>query len=155
MLLSPELKTILIAMSPIVELRGAIPIALKVYKLPVLSAFFLAIIGDLIPTVFILLLIEPISKYLMAKSPFFNKVFSWIFKRTRHHNEKKFERWKKFALTIIVAIPLPFTGAWTGAICAFLFGIPFKYALFLITLGIIGAAIIVTFLSLGAFEVIF
>ena len=60
----PELATALIAMIPIAELRGAIPIALGVYDLPVWEVFLLAVVGNIIPVIFILWLIEPVSKFL-------------------------------------------------------------------------------------------
>jgi uncharacterized membrane protein len=150
-MLPAELKTILIAMSPIVELRGSIPIALKIYNLPVWSALFFSVLGDLVPTFFILLFLEPFSSYLGRKSALFKRFFDWLFRKTRKKHEAKFEKWEKFALTALVAVPLPFTGAWTGAVCAFLFGIPFKQAFFLIALGVLIAGIIVTLISLGIF----
>lgn len=150
-MLPPEIKTILIAAAPIIELRGSIPIAIEVYKLSALSALFFSVLGDLVPTFFFLLLLEPFYRYLSGRFLFFEKFFNWLFQRTRKKHERKFERWKKFALALIVAIPLPFTGAWTGAICAFLFGIPFRQAFPLIALGVLIAGTIVTLASLGVF----
>lgn len=144
-----EFKIFLIAMSPIVELRGSIPIALGIYQLPVWSAYFISIIGNLVPVIFILLLLESVSKFLSQRFHFFNRFFTWLFERTRRKHTKKFERFKEFALVILVAIPLPFTGAWTGSICAFVFGIPFRKAFPLITLGVIIAGILVTLATLG------
>ncbi len=144
-----ELKIFLIAMSPIFELRGSIPVALSVYNLSVWSSFLISVIGNLIPVVFILLLLKSVSDYLSRYSRFFDRFFTWLFERTRKQHSSKFERWKEFALVIFVAIPLPFTGAWTGSLCAFVFGIPFKKAFPLITVGVIIAGIIVTLTSLG------
>ncbi|MDP3991059.1 MAG: small multi-drug export protein [Candidatus Nealsonbacteria bacterium] len=144
-----ELKVFLIAMSPIFELRGSIPIAFGVYGLPAWSSFIISIIGNLVPVVFILLLLEIVSGFLSRRIYFFNRFFAWLFEKTRKKHAAKFEKWKELALVILVAIPLPFTGAWTGSLCAFVFGIPFKKAFPLIAIGVIIAGIIVTFTTLG------
>jgi len=144
-----ELEIFLIAMSPIVELRGSIPIALGVYGLPVWSAYFVSIIGNLVPVVLLLLLLESVSQYLSRHFSFFDRFFNWLFERTRRKHGAKFDRWQDFALVILVAIPLPFTGAWTGSLCAFVFGIPFRRAFPLIAVGVITAGLIVTLATLG------
>ena len=150
--LPPEIITILIAMLPIAELRGAIPMAIGVYHLPPATAYFLSIIGNIIPVIFILWLIEPVSGFLMKKIKLCRRFFTWLFERTRANHNHKFEKWGALALITFVAIPLPMTGGWSGALAAFVFGIPFKKALPLIFLGIMIAGVIVTLMSLGAVE---
>lgn len=147
-----ELKTLLLATLPFGELRASIPIALKVYNLSIFSAFFFSVIGNLIPPVLILLILDPIQKFLSNHSSFFNNFFEWIFERTASKHRSKFDKLKEFALIPLVAIPLPFTGAWTAALCAFLFKIKFKKAIPLIFIGILIAGIIVTAASLGIFK---
>lgn len=149
-----EIKTFLIAMSPIVELRGSIPLALSVYHLPIWSAYLFSVLGNLVPVIFILCLLESVSQYLSRHCYFFNRFFAWLFERTRRKHFRKFEHWKEFALVVLVAIPLPFTGAWTGSLCAFVFGIPIKKAFPLITAGVIIAGIIVTLASLGIIQLL-
>ena len=149
-----ELKIFLIAMSPLFELRGSIPLALGVYHLPIWSAYLLSIIGNLLPVIFILLLLESVSNYLSRRSRFFSRFFTWLFERTRKKHAKTFERGKDLALMIFVAIPLPFTGAWTGALCAFVFGIPFKRALLAIAGGVAIAGLLVTLTTLGIIKII-
>ena len=144
----------LIAMLPIAELRGAIPIALGVYDLSVPTSYFLSVVGNLIPVVFVLLWLEPVSVFLRKKSKAFEKFFNWLFERTRKKFTKKYEKWGYFALILFVAIPLPVTGAWTGSIAAFLFGIPFKKAFPLIIVGVLIAGIVVTLASLGVLSFI-
>ena len=151
----PELKTFLIAMSPIVELRGSIPIALEVYNLPIWSAYLFSVLGNLVPLILIISVLEPISRFLSQKIYFFNRFFSWLFTHTGRTYQSKFEKWgKNLAVVILVAIPIPFIGGWTGAICAFLFGIPFKKALPLVVIGCLIAGLIVTGLTLGIFKFI-
>ena len=149
-----ELKTFLIAMLPIGELRASIPIALGTYQLSVWSAFIISVLGNLVPVIFLLLFLEKISNYLSHHFYFFNRFFYWLFERTRNNHRKKFKHWKELALVILVAIPLPFTGAWTGSICAFIFGIPIKKSLPLIFIGVIIAGVIVTLASLGILKLI-
>jgi uncharacterized membrane protein len=146
----PQLITFFIAMLPISELRGAIPVALGVYHLSPLSAFTWSVLGNLVPVIFLLWLLEPCSNYLSHHFYFFNRFFAWLFERTRRKHNHRFEVWGALALITFVAIPLPMTGGWTGAVAAFVFGIPFKKALPLIFLGIIIAGLIVTLVSLGA-----
>ncbi|MBI2042287.1 MAG: small multi-drug export protein [Candidatus Nealsonbacteria bacterium] len=149
MILTPEIKTILVAATPIFELRGAIPLALGVYKLSFWSAYGLAVMGNVIPVFFILWLLETVSNFLSRHFYFFNRFFAWLFERTRDHHKHSFERWETLALVILVAIPLPLTGAWTGALAAFVFGIPAKKAFLLITAGVMIAGAIVTLATLG------
>ena len=141
------LETILIAMSPVLELRGAIPIAYN-NSMPIWSAFLFSVIGNMIPVVLLLLFLEPLAKFL-RKVSLFDKIISWVFEKTRARHEKKFERWEKFALILLVAIPLPLTGAWTGSLCAFLFNIKFKESFPLILTGVLIAGIIVSLITIS------
>lgn len=148
-----ELSVFLVAMSPILELRGAIPLALGVYHLTWWSAFLISVVGNIVPVVFILLLLESVSGFLSRHSSLFNRFFIWLFERTKRKHAKRFEYWKSLALITFVAIPLPFTGAWTGALCAFVFGVPFKKAFAAISAGVIIAGIIVTLTTLGVIQI--
>jgi len=146
----PELKTLLISMLPVGELRVGIPVGVAVYHLPVWSSFLWSLIGNLIPIVFIILLLDVfVSRFLIKKFRIFNKIFTWLFERTRKRYSKNIERWKDLALMIFVAIPLPGTGAWTGALIAYAFGIPIRRAFPMIALGVLIAGIIVSLVTLG------
>lgn len=144
--ISPWLIVILISMLPIIELRGAIPVAIAFFGLPWYEAVILSIIGNMIPIPFILLFIEwflaLISKYRWGAR--FN---AWICKRARNRG-KVVERYEEFGLAIFVGIPLPVTGGWTGALAAKLFGLPFWKSLLWIFIGVLLAATIVTSITL-------
>jgi len=141
-------------MLPITELRGAIPLAVIIYDLPVWSAFIWSVLGNLIPVVFIIWILDLlINKFLIHKIYIFNRFFTWLFENTRKKHSKKFEKWRDLALVILVAIPLPGTGAWTGALAAFVFGIPIKRAFPLIALGVLIAGVIVTSITIGIINV--
>ncbi|MDD3399885.1 MAG: small multi-drug export protein [Candidatus Paceibacterota bacterium] len=154
MILTGEVKTLLVAMTPFFELRGSIPLALTVYNLPVWSSYLFSVIGNLIPVVFILWLLGAVSEFLSRHFSFFKRFFEWLFERTKSRHEKKFEKWKSLALVLLVAIPLPFTGAWTGSLAAFVFGIPVKKAFPLIALGVLLAGLIVILSTLGIIEIL-
>ncbi len=139
--ISPEIKTIIVSMLPIFEVRGALPLAMQIYGMHWIKAFTLSVVGNIIPVIPILLLLDPVSKYLM-RYPFFNKFFTWLFERTRKKSDI-IEKYETLGLMIFVAIPLPLTGAWSGCVAAFLFGIRFWYACIAVCLGILIAGVIV------------
>jgi uncharacterized membrane protein len=141
--MNSEWQTFLLAMIPIGELRISIPIALTTYNLDWLSTYFFSVIGNLIPVALLLRFLGPISGWLSENSKIFQRFFSWLFERTRKKYNQSTEKYGCLALTIFVAIPFPFTGGWTGALIAFLFGIPFKLAFPLIALGVMTAGGIV------------
>jgi len=149
---SPETAVVFTAMTPIGELRASLPLALGVYKMSFVKGYVLSVIGNLIPVVLILYLIDPVSRYLILHSEKWKKFFEWLFERTRKKFDKKFIQYGKYALIVFVAIPLPVTGAWTGSLAAFLFGIPRKQAMVLIAVGVVCAGAIVSAIYYGAFK---
>lgn len=152
--MGPELKTILLAMIPINELRGTIPLAITVFHFFPLKALFLSVLGNIIPVFLLLWFWKSLSECLMKKSKVINKFFNWLFKRTRKRFYKKYSLYGNLALILLVAIPLPFTGAWTGTIAAFLFGIPYCRSLGLIFLGVVIAGVVVTIATTGIMAII-
>ncbi|NQT26858.1 small multi-drug export protein [candidate division KSB1 bacterium] len=138
-------------MLPIAELRGAIPWALA--NPPIggglswQTAFLFSVIGNFIPVIPILLLLEPVSNWLRRFSVF-DRFFNWLFERTRKRG-KMIEKYKALGLILFVGIPLPVTGAWTGSVAAFLFGIPNRFAIPCIVLGILLAGVVVTLACMG------
>lgn len=153
-MLAPYLQTILAAMTPIGELRLAIPLALTVFDLTIAQAYFLSIIGNIIPVIFLLLFLESASNFLNRRYEAWNKFFAWLFARTRQRIFGKYRTYGYIALVIFVAIPLPLTGAWTGSAAAYLLGIPFWRALGLIAMGVMISGIIVTLASLGMISIL-
>lgn len=146
------IKVFLLSTLPVLELRGAIPIAISYYKLPVIPSYLFSVMGNLVPAVFLLLYLKPFSDFL-RKWHFFDIFFSWLFKRTRRH-EKKYEKYGALFLLFFVAVPLPITGVWTGSVAAFLFGIRFWYAFPMMAGGVIIAGVIVTGTNLGIINLI-
>jgi uncharacterized membrane protein len=142
-----ELTTVILAMAPISELRGAIPYAVTVGNMPWQQAYVIAVIANFIPVIFILNFIGPVSEY-MRRWKSFDRFFDWLFARTRRKG-KMIERFEVLGLILFVAIPLPVTGAWTGSVAAFLFGVRKRVAFPAIFAGILIAGVIVTLASLG------
>jgi uncharacterized membrane protein len=143
----PWLSTIIISCLPIFELRGAIPIALGVYGLSPASAYVLAVLGNMLPVIPVLLFLEPVSTQL-RRYTVFDRFFSWLFERTHRNHSERFEKYGILALTLFVAVPLPVTGAWTGCAAAFVFGIKFKHAFPAILAGVMVAGLIVSIVTL-------
>ena len=143
------LSTFLLSMTPIGELRVALPIALLNFKMNIFLAYFISIIGNIIPVLLILIFLRYFVGFLMSNFKIFDNFFNWLFDRTRKKFESKYEKWGKLALIIFVAIPLPITGAWTGAIAAWLFNFKYWESVGLIFLGICISGIIVSLISLS------
>ncbi|MBN1494136.1 small multi-drug export protein [Candidatus Peregrinibacteria bacterium] len=144
----------LTAMVPIIELRGAIPLGFAM-GLPPETIFLWAFIGNLLPCFFILLFLDPVSIFLMKHSRFFNKFFTKLFNNTRTKHHSSIQKWGTPFLIIFVSIPLPGTGAWTGCLLAFLFGIKFWKAIACCALGIAIADLLVTLSLAGILSIRF
>ena len=142
------LTTFLISMIPVVELRGAVPIGYG-KGLNIWVAVAVSIIGNLIPVPFIIIFIRRIFALLRKMSPKFNGLVNRLEKRAESKSDvvKKYSFWGLF---ILVAIPLPGTGAWTGALVAAMLDMRLKRAMPAIVLGVIAAGIVVAFITCGA-----
>lgn len=143
----PWLIVLLIAMLPIVELRGAIPVALFTLGMSWPEAVVVAILGNLLPVPFILWLLGPMSR-LLSRWEFFDRFFRWLFARTLRKS-RTVERYEALGLVLFVGIPLPITGAYTGSVAAYLFGIPFWRSMLFITIGVCLSATVVTLATMG------
>ncbi len=143
------LATIFISTLPIFELRGAIPVAIGIYHINPLKAYLLAVAGNALPVIPLLLYLGPVSNFL-RRYRYWDRFFEWLFTRAHHTHSESFERYGTIALALFVAVPLPVTGAWTGCAAAFVFGIRFRHALAAIMAGILIAGIIVTTITVGA-----
>lgn len=146
----PQVATLILAAVPVAELRGALPVALTVYKLPLAQAIFWSILGNMIPVYFLLIFFERGSAWLSARSPLAARFIQAMHQRTHHKLHDQVEKYGPWALALFVAVPLPVTGAWTGSLAAFVFDLPRKKAFLAILIGVCIASIIVSALTLGA-----
>lgn len=141
-------------MSPVVELRGAIPWALHYSDMPVWSAYAWSVLGNLVPLCLIVGTGDFFLKFFTRYIPFLGKIASWVFEHTRNRHQSMAERWgKSFMVTLLTATPIPFVGGWTGAIAAFAFGMSLKQAFPLLVMGSMLGGAIVTAISIGLFVV--
>ncbi len=132
---------------PVVELKGAIPLARQL-GLGALTALIWAVLGNIFPVTPLMLLLEPLREYWESKSSLTQKIFLWLDQRTQKRG-KKIKQYGPIGLAILTAIPLPYTGAWTASIVAIFFKIPFWPAFFSILAGIVVAGILTTILVYG------
>ena len=143
--MSPEAIVLIVSMLPVVELRGAIPIGEVVFRLPLWKTLLISIVGNMMPIFLVVLFLERLTVWL-SHIALFRRFFEWLFKRTRAHSAT-IARYEFWGLAIFVGIPLPGTGAWTGAVAAVLMDMPYWRSLLSIFLGVLMAAAVVTLLS--------
>ena len=135
---------------PVFELRGAIPLGVFGYGLSPLEAYIFAVLGNFLVVLPLLWFWSHMVHFLAEHIPLVRRLRDWVFDRTRRRHGKKFETFAGLALFLLVAIPLPMTGAWTGTVAAYLFDIPFRKAVLSIGLGILVAGLLVS-ISVGFF----
>lgn len=136
------------AMVPVVELRGAIPYGV-IAGLSVPAAFILAVLGNLAPIPFLVVFTRKVFEWLRTKSEGLDR---FVRKMEDKADQKKdiVQKYEFFGLMILVAIPLPGTGAWTGALVAAMLDMRLKRAMPAIIVGVLVAGIIVTTVTYGA-----
>ena len=142
------LLTFLVAMVPVVELRGAIPFGV-VRGLNLWTAIIASMLGNLIPVPFIILFIRKIFAWMRAHMPKLDGLVIRIEKKAEK-NRAAVEKYAFWGLVILVAIPLPGTGAWTGALVAAMMEIRLKRAFPAIAIGVAIAGVIVSVITYGA-----
>jgi len=149
-----QLYVTLISMLPVIELKGAIPIAITKYNLPWWQAYFFGVLGSMISAVLILLFLGVVSTWLSKNFLIFKKFFTWLFDRTRSKHAKKFEVYEELALLLISAIPIPILGGvWTAALVAFIFNVKFTKAILFIFIGTLIAGVIFTLGTMGIIKI--
>lgn len=144
-----ELIAFLVSLLPILELRGGL-IAANLLGVKLIPAFIICFIGNMLPIPFILLFIEKIFDWLRDKRGL-GAVVRYCEKKA-DKNKDKIEKYGLWGLLILVAIPLPGTGAWTGALVAALMRLDIKKSLPVIAAGVVVAGIIVSLIMYGAVD---
>ena len=146
------LMTIVISMVPVIELRGAIPIA-TAHGLNFWVAIVCSIIGNLIPVPFIIIFIRKIFELMRKWSVKLDKLVTKLEDRAQKKSDVvlKYAFW---GLVVLVAIPLPGTGAWTGALVAAMLNMRLRKAFPAIALGVLIAAVIVSVVTYGGIMIL-
>lgn len=150
----PELATAILAMVPITELRVSIPVGITFYGLAPWSAFLWSVLGDVIPALVIVWFLGPVVEWLRGRWRALDQGLQWWFRRVDKNFGPKYKKYGALALMLFVAIPLPVTGAWTGAAASWLFGIPKRLASIYIGFGVILAGLIVTAITTGVLYIV-
>ncbi len=146
-----ELCTFIVSMIPIIELRGAIPIG-QGMGLGFWPCYIISVIGNLLPVPIILLFVRVVLNW-MKGIKHLDKIAIWVEKKADKHSGSvtKYATWGLF---LFVAIPLPGTGAWTGALIAALLNMRMKKALPFIFAGVLTAGLIVSLLTFGVISIL-
>lgn len=145
------LATVLVSMAPVIELRGGVPFGVAL-GLPVGGAFTAALLGNMLPVPFIVLFVRRAFFWVRRRLP---RLGRWVDRLEKKAWEKSDQvlRYQTWGLLIFVAIPLPGTGAWTGALIAALLDMRLKKAVPVIFLGVLIAGLIVTGLTYGVVSI--
>lgn len=150
-MLPPELKAMIISAIPIIEVRGAIPIGLSFGMAPFYT-LVLCYIGSMIPVPFILLGIRPVFNAL-GKVKWIGKILDHLSTRSMKKS-KNIQAYGFAGLVLFVAIPLPGTGVWSGAMAASLLNMRIKSSLLAIAIGNLVAGTMITLISTGVFKIL-
>lgn len=136
-----------LAMIPVFELRGAIPVGVAA-GLPFWTVFLTAFLGNLLPVPFLILFTRRVFEWLRTKSALLERFVSRLEQKAAT-KEDLLKKYELLGLCILVAIPLPGTGAWTGSLVAAVFDIRLKHAFPAIALGVLIAGILVSVVTYG------
>ena len=145
------LRTLVTAMMPILEIRGAIPVGVASGLDPWL-AFAVGFVGNMLPIPILILLTRKIIEWL-KKHNMLVKLTAWL-ENKGSKGAQKVQKYSFWGLFILVAIPLPGTGAWTGTLAASLLDMDFKSSVLAVLLGVLLAGIIMGAASAGLFGAI-
>ncbi|MBQ7474713.1 MAG: small multi-drug export protein [Clostridia bacterium] len=143
------LKVFAISMVPILELRAAVPLGVTVEGLPLLPVLGVSVLGNMLPVPFIILFIRPIFNWMKERGKLFRRIAEKMEQKAERKADK-IKRYELFGLFLLVAIPLPGTGAWTGALVAALFDIRLKNAVPVILAGVVTAGVVMSLITFGA-----
>lgn len=141
------LVTFIISMIPVIELRGAIPIGVSL-GLSHISALCISVIGNMLPVPFIIVFIRQIFAFMRKHMPFLNNFVAKMEQKVENNRDFIY-KWQLLGLALFVAIPLPGTGAWTGALIAAFMDIRLRRAVPSILLGVIVAGLLITGITYG------
>ena len=143
----PEAIIFIISLLPVLELRGAIPFGVALGLSP-WQALFASVIGNLIPVPFIILFARKVFSWLRSRSVWLDRIVGRLEARAEGKWEKV-RRYENLGLLVLVAIPLPGTGAWTGALIAAIMNMRLRRALWPIVLGVIIAGLLMMAITHG------
>ncbi|MBL7058172.1 small multi-drug export protein [Patescibacteria group bacterium] len=151
--LNPYFATFILSIMPVGEMRISIPIALGFYKLSLSEALFVAISSNILLVTLLVYFFTHLNNCVKGRSASLDAFVERIFERTRGTILHKHRALGDIALMLLVALPIPFTGVWTGALAAWLLEVSKGQALLYITIGIMISAYIIAFVSFGFIKI--
>ena len=155
-MLKKYLLVFLISMVPLIELRGAVPVALGM-DLPVLPTYIVCILGNMLPVPIIYFFARKVLHWGCDK-PYIGKFFTYCIEKGEHGGQKLIARTGRgglfVALMLFVGIPIPGTGAWTGTLAASFLNMGFRATVSAVSLGVVIAGIIMGLGATGVFSII-
>lgn len=144
--ISRDIIIFIISLMPILELRGGL-LAASLLDVEFVRAAIICILGNVLPIPFVLLFLKYVLD-ILSKWNVTKKIVNWLEKKV-HDKREQIDKYGYFGLVLFVGIPLPGTGAWTGALLAVMLGLDRKKSFICILLGVLIAAIIMSILSYG------
>jgi uncharacterized membrane protein len=145
-----EIIVFLTAMTPVGELRAAIPVGIEVFGMSPLHTYVISVLGNAVPVLVLVFGLGAITRWCDKNVKWCHRILLKVFARTERVFRGRYERYGAVALFLFTMIPLPVTGVWTASVAAVIFKIRPKVAVPAILLGMLTAGIIVTFVTLGA-----
>lgn len=145
--------TFLWAFVPALELKAAIPLGYLTYHLSIYEAVVVASLGGMFSAALIILILPLVVTFADKYVPFFHKLLQRIFLYTRTKHSHRMELLGEVALVTFVAIPLPGSGVWTGALLAYLLGLPRGLTWWLLSLGVLLGGILIAILTVSGAEI--
>ena len=142
----------LLSMTPVLELRAAIPAGVAMGLSP-WTVYIAAVLGNLVPVPFIILFIRKLLDLMNSREGFLKRVATWV-EAKAERGAKLFYKYELFGLFLLVAIPLPGTGAWTGALVAALLNLRVRNAVLIIAGGVCAAGLLVTAAAMGVIHLL-
>ena len=135
----------LAAMTPIGELRLSIPLAIYIYEIPWFWALVISVLGNLVPVVVLVIGLDRFSHFILGFDNPMRDLLNWQRHKIWTKQSSRFRKYGSFLLVILVAIPLPMTGAWTGALVSWVFRVPVTKSIIMLSVGVVLAGCLVSF----------
>lgn len=151
MLLQEALQVILVSMTPILELRAGIPLGAIVYGMPIQTVFLLAVLANILAGQIVFLALHLVLDRFIA-NPKIGGFFKYSVERVRKGSSGLVQKYGLIGIALFIAIPLPGTGAWSGALAAYIFGLKDREFSIANILGVTLAGLIVSAATIGFFS---
>ena len=148
--LPQELVVVLVAATPVIELRGSIPLGVLAFGMSVPAAVLWSLAGNMLPLLFVYGAGNAWVAFCRRRQGILERLTDGVMERARRKLQGRYVRYGLLALAMFVAVPLPFTGAWTGLLAAFVFGISVRQVWPYILSGLVVSAAVVSLATVGA-----